>query len=455
LTAVEATRAVSDAENAALYYDSALAGIDVDDRPHFVLHNGYTHSGLAEIPWRSEDHSQTSQWLDLHAEAIAQLLQIGKLEKCRWPIYANSDCRWTVPYKKVSYGTSLLVVAGNRDLGEGRWDQTLEKYLCLLRIADHLCQQTHELDLRSAFHLERMALRMLRRVLVTGELSAQHMEQIAHRLPTAANTWHQDIARLLEFGELRFARRMAPVYEINEQGKVRFAASFSQFREEEPKEGDSFFEGRAWRLYWLMNMPRNPKDVWDMARKESTSLARFLQPGPVLRGACEDDDSFWSSLDFAGKTLSNMARWWARETCFSRFLFANFGEYYAKNITQRRGTWLVLGLRRYHDAHGTWPATLDAISEYVPVEAFADPISGDTFVYTRDGDSFRLYSKGLNRLDEGGRQDYVRELDIVEDDIWLWPPPAPEPELPDEEVDREMMQQLEEIYGKDYWSDKR
>ncbi len=447
VAAAEAQRAIPDEENAARRYEAALAGVDVNDRASFISRAGHAYGGLAEASWKSEDYPEAAQWLDLHAEAIGKLLWIGDIEQCRWPIYANSDCRWTVPYRKVNYGIWLLTLAAERDLGEDRPQEALKKCLCLLRIADHLYQQTNEIDFRSAFHCERAALQMCRCLLVGGGLSQQHLQAIGQRLPTAVDTWHQDTARLLAFDELRFAQFLAPIYEINRDGKVRFASSFGRL-DDGTRPGKSVARSRAWRLYWLMNMPLNPEGVWAIARQESAALAQFLQQGPASCAAHARDYLSEPSLGPMGEVLANPARWWAHDSCFPKWRYADFAQYYAKEMAQRRGTWLVFGLRRYHDAHGTWPPTLDTISEYVPAEAFVDPTGGEAFVYVHDGHGFRLYSKGLNDLDEGGRDRYVEALDRVEDDIWLWPPPVPEPE--DNLTDDEMLKQMEQIYGKEF-----
>ena len=42
-------------------------------------------------------------------------------------------------------------------------------------------------------------------------------------------------------------------------------------------------------------------------------------------------------------------------------------------------------------------------------------------MYDLDGDDFKLYSKGKNGIDEGGRWEYVRALDKHHDDIAIWP----------------------------------
>jgi hypothetical protein len=448
VAAAEAQRAVPDEENAAFRYEAALVGVDVNDRPGFISRAGHAYRGLAGISWKSEDYPQAAQWLDLQTEVLGKLLQIGEIEKCRWPVYANSDCRWTVPYRKVSYAVWLLTVATLRDLGEDRSQQALEKCLCLLRIADHSSQQTHDVDFRGAFRVERTALEMLRHLLIGRALSQQDLEIIARRLPTAADTWPQDTARLLAFNELRFAQFLAPIYEISGEGEIRFAASFRRL-DDGRRQWNSVARRRAWRLYWFMNMPLDPEGVWDMARQESAALGHFLQQGPASCAAHANDEPFGSTLDFMADTVTNLARCWAHDSCFPEWQYANFAQYYAEQMAQRRGTWLVFGLRRYHDAHGAWPQTLDAISEYVPAETFVDPTGSEGFVYVLDGDSLRLYSRGLNRLDEGGRRRYVKALDKVEDDIWIWPPPVPAAH-DDEPPDDEMMKQLERAYGKNY-----
>ena len=452
LAALEAERAVPDADNAALRYESVLAAVDANDRPEFMTYGGNTHTGLSEIPWKSADHAEASPWLDQHTEVIEKLLQIGEMEKCRWLVHANADCLWTVPYKKVAYGVWLLTVAGNRDLGEGRLHQALEKYLCLLRTADHLHQQTNTLDLRYSLSCERDALQMIRYLLVDPGLSPEDIGRVADRLPTPSDTRRQDISRLLTFDELRFAELMAPIYEINERGKVRFAASFPSGLLPKNRQENPSRLGRLWRLYWLMNMPLHPRGVLDMAHSESDGIGQLLGSGAVSHAGESHKGSFWSFLPFAARAFTNGARFMSHEMCFGTFGVSEdsyFKEFYVEQMARRRGTWLLLGLRRHHDAHGVWPDTLDLVSAYVPPEAYSDPAGGGAFAYTRDGDGFRLYSKGLNRIDEGGRSGYVRAQDRVEDDIWIWPPPAPKPPE-DELTDDEMLKQLEQIYGREY-----
>jgi hypothetical protein len=448
LATLEAQRAVPDMDNAAIRYESALAKLDMNDQPDFVFaRDFFLHSELSQNPWKAENYPRASEWLDSHAQVVRELLQAGKMQKCRWPIRADDGGPYPVPHKRLRRGALLLLATANRDLGEGRIAQAMEKYFCLLRQGDHLYQQTDQLDLIYGLHAEADALHMVRYALIVDKSSPEDIERIAPSLPTAANTWQRDISNLVKFDRVRFARMMAWAYEINDQGKIRFAASFKPLVKKE-QDGSSRL-GRLWRLYWLMNMPLDPHGVWTMAEQEAADAAGFLERGPLLPRDSEFSPSFWSYLSFAGRILGSVPHLYAHTICISKDRYTGFGRIYAEHMTARRGTWLILGLRRYRNSHGAWPQTLDAISEYVPAEAFFDPIDGDAFVYTLDGDSFKLYSKGPNGIDEGGRHRYVKALNKVEDDIPIWPPPAAEPD-DDESSDDEMLKQMEQIYGKGY-----
>ena len=71
-----------------------------------------------------------------------------------------------------------------------------------------------------------------------------------------------------------------------------------------------------------------------------------------------------------------------------------------------------LTLEQYQVAHGTLPDSLDALSSELPEAELVDPFTGDHLVYRVDGDTFVLYSAGLNLQDDGGRHDW-RTGDIV------------------------------------------
>ena len=441
LAAIEAKRAVPDVENAAHRYDALFARMDENDEPNLIVGGVFIRDKVEGQPWKGDDYPQVSQWLDSRAGLIDGLLEIGRMEKCRWPVQADTYDAYTVPYEKLRRSVLLLTAAGNRDLGEGRVNGSLMKYLCVLRIADHRHQQPSMVDSLTAFACERVALQMVRHVLVEAGLSQEKIAEIANRLPPAMDPWPQEWERLSEFEKLRYMNLLGRLYEVNDKGTVRFAAIPAISPED--KQGHEHDLGFP-PLYWLMTMRRDPHAVHGLVDRYFAKFDLVVRSERLPQMDRAEESSFGPPDIF--KAMCNSYRWFCEMAFFNETEYIWHRQSRTQAITARRGTWLVLGVRRYHDAHSAWPQTLDMIGEYVPAEALVDPTCGDAFVYALDGDSFKLYSKGENRIDEGGRRGYVKALDKSEDDILLWPP-SPPPEPRDEESIRE---ELEAIYGKEY-----
>lgn len=442
LAVMEARRAVPDAENAALRYRSVFTDLNLADQPDFLFAGSFLREEFEKQPWKASDYPQASKWLDSQSRIIDGLIAIGALEKCRWPIRADIYDAYTVPYRELGRSELLLLAAGNRALGEGRVTDALTKYFCILRMADHRHQQPSQVDSLTGFHYERDALERIRQVLVQSSLSEADLAQIADHLPPAADPWPETWQRLSELEKLHYLNLLGRLYEVDEKGHVRFAREIvlSPGNEREQKDPT-----RVPRVYWLMSMPRDPRAARRIVDKY------FATFDPRVGSTCpaqpaQDERSSRASVNDFCKAVCNPHRWGLEMMFFNERKYIQDRQWCVPSFTARRGTWLVLGLRRYHDAHGAWPQALDAISQYVPAEALVDPTNGEAFVYATDGDGFRLYSKGPNCLDVGGRSGYVRGSKKVEDDIWIWPPPPPEPE-PSED---ELRKQMEQIYGKEY-----
>jgi len=76
---------------------------------------------------------------------------------------------------------------------------------------------------------------------------------------------------------------------------------------------------------------------------------------------------------------------------------------YHELLARSRGLHVLVALRRYKNRHGRWPQNLDQIQSQVPAEMFIDPF-GNALIYKLADDSFTLYSKGPNKLDENGKR---------------------------------------------------
>jgi len=110
----------------------------------------------------------------------------------------------------------------------------------------------------------------------------------------------------------------------------------------------------------------------------------------------------------------------------------NAGREYRHCIATARGIRILVALKRYKNATGRWPASLDEIESTLPAEILIDPLSSGPFIYRPTSDSFRLYSPGENNIDENGAGD-----------DWLIWPPAREIAGPEQENGDKVREDLE------------
>jgi hypothetical protein len=420
LAALESERAVPDTNNAAVRYRELFAGMDMNDRPESVFNEyGSLRSDLLGRPWNGQAHPDAATWFDAQSDTLSRLLAIGQMKQCCWPIRADTYDDETVPYDSLRRCISMIAAAGNRDLGEGRLPDAMAKCFCLLQMADHLHQQTEHVDFLIGFKSEDMAERIIKQSLVENNPSDEILDDISRHMPSAANSWSDDWSRFLQYEKLRYINLLARAYEKDAEGRVRFAAGIALSKEDQKRNG-------VFRLYWLMNMPLDPHKVEGMADQFFGRFEALNKPDYPLASSGHGILEPFSPGGLS-KALCNTLRW-AAEFLSDGFTYDHLHESQASHLANRRGTWLMLGLREYKNEHGVWPESLDSIAPHVPAEAFSDPITGEAFVYQREGEAFRLYSKGPNRTDDAGRYRYVPESGIDEDDLSIWPLSVREPQ---------------------------
>ena len=95
-------------------------------------------------------------------------------------------------------------------------------------------------------------------------------------------------------------------------------------------------------------------------------------------------------------------------------------EIYSKALASKRGLHILVALKRYQKQYRRWPIDLSEIQPSVSAEILVDPINDGDFVYRLTNDGFTLYSKGENKVDEGGQ--YKSQSKEGPDDRRIWPP---------------------------------
>ena len=143
---------------------------------------------------------------------------------------------------------------------------------------------------------------------------------------------------------------------------------------------------------------------WDRDWQEVRHLQRLLEfrdRQRLLEWECFDPLT-WLELE---PSSYDFARW-----------ESEMHEFYDRALAHRRATRIVVALRRYRHVEGRWPQMLDDVKALAPDEMFVDPLNAGDFVYQVTDENFRLYSKGRNNIDEGGRRESGAN------DWPIWPP---------------------------------
>jgi len=138
LAAIEAARAIPDAENAGVYYTRFFT--DPNNTSTLDDLSSYTPSAYVE-PWAGSEHPELAAELKTHRTFIQTLLNISEMQEARFPVYPSPGSDSFQVLKNVRKVTFILSWAAANDLAEGRTDAAHNKYRSQIQLASHLQQQ--------------------------------------------------------------------------------------------------------------------------------------------------------------------------------------------------------------------------------------------------------------------------------------------------------------------------
>ena len=216
----------------------------------------------------------------------------------------------------------------SNDIEEGRKVAAIEKFLCLMQIANHLYQDTFMHTYAEGLGTEMMALLTIASLIVEGDAAESYLETLGATLTQTKDNWTEDSAIIAEVYKLM----------VKQAGKCD----------------------------WLRHLWR------DLTGEVSLDRVRAA---------------------------------------------------YMLGLAARRGTHILIALRRHKNRTGYWPESLDEIRALLTKEILTDPQNHGLFVYKPTKDSFTLYSRGRNKIDEAGKFSFIPGGGA--DDWPIWPPPFP------------------------------
>jgi len=210
LAAINAARAIPESENAGVAYSKvAEENLPLPDYPPIV--DEQTLSVTHAKPWLGEDYPKLAAWLDERQDLISKLLDISRMEKCRFPILSDrlQMSHFSNPVRHMRGWDYLLVRSANMDAGEGRIDAAIEKYACVLQMGSHLRQQPVLSYYNNGVAKESLALNVLKEFITQTELTEKHLTAIEAALLPAKNKWKQHSRTMVKVQRL-FERKGQP-----------------------------------------------------------------------------------------------------------------------------------------------------------------------------------------------------------------------------------------------------
>jgi len=385
LAAMEANRAIPDEENAAIIYNQLLESYDANDYNVIDIVNSdpNTFNNIFQNPWLSKDYPEIADRLKHIQRAIETLTEISKIKQCIFPIRDPANFESQIDRNAaMRRWARLLVIAINNDIAEGRIDKATQKNWCsdFTRILEHdkLCTKAqfaticYEINPKGKIRLNRDPLKYmranLREVLQNLEIDNDQLKAAYERIAYPSY----------------LGKKLIKTYTI-----IRWFYIPSN-----PQKAAKIIDSACER-YHIMT---NPDFDWQKEPRDLPTNSLFSISGRI-----------------------NYARLIERLAGMSEKTYYNLHYLYLRQIAENKGSQIIIALRRYKNKTGHWPESIDDVKLLTPAEIFVDPINGSSFVYKLTDDSFKLYSKGKNNIDEGGKRDRWDEEKTGADDWLIWP----------------------------------
>ena len=406
--------AVPEEQNAVSIYNQLLENYERGD---FVpdLADSNTYDFARRQPWLSKDHPGLTAWLQGHQSTIATLLEASKIEKSKFPIDENSlksllgpSARPHLsPMKKLAW---LLVCAANNDLAEKRFDEALEKQIALLRISEHLRQQPIAIDMKTGIAYQALALGRFNMFLVEENHKEPHIDRLEDSLSGISHDWALTWSAIADCEKLSVMKDLLwMLFETNNRGKTRITVSdfFMYFKPISQQDVP----------YWITRLA-----------KAECLLTWFLFPqtpqqtaGIIEKTLHKYGDIEYLNARSGRETPLRLNFSYIIDLYVDSFIYS-MHSLFMRLKSDTAATGIIIALRRYKNKHGSWPESLDDVKSLAPAEIFVDPVNGGSFVYRLTDESFLLYSKGQNNIDDGGEHDEWFYKGPMADDRMIWPP---------------------------------
>ena len=272
--------------------------------------------------------------------------------------------------------------------------------------------------------------------MVQGDVDSDYLDHMDREVAAIQTDWRSTFDATLELERLRTKNLLAAgFYQVDEAGRIRYSRDpFGLSRNPLHATRLGYWEERASRARVIMLWFAFPSDPVQVSERIDKAYEKY--------GSTPDLESEASDQPGSSASLLVNADWSRFQWNFEYFVdftvsmgresHAGLCTVFRKAETIRRGTAVIVALRRCKDGQGSWPQDLEAAATYGKDLSWTDAW-GRPFVYMPAVDGFVLYSPGPNGIDENGRSETQFDEEhltttILADDVTIWSPRGRSPE---------------------------
>lgn len=392
---LEAKRAVPDSENAAIAYQKIFAHLDVNNPPPFYDED--CNGPSTSVPWKGADHPETAAFIDTRNGLITEAMAASRMKKCAFPAWTDPLNILDSSFREIRQVMYLVISAANRDLGEDRISNAIDKYTSVILMARQLEQQPITIYFLTGLAIEGMGIDKLKYVVIECNSTPDDSRTIRDLFAATDDDWPMLWSTMSQHEKMLAKNTFVIAYEINNKDNIRFSRNIPvpDAMAEYLKYKPTVLERKMAKLaaigYWFV-LPHDPRVLGTMYDKSFEEANRTADANHVDYSAAANLQIEY----FFCHRQSTMKKFAQSEADSSALVH----QIYLRYIAYRRAMHILVALREYKNANGRGPDTLDQVKNRVPAEAMIDPFTGGSFVYKVKNDKFLLYSVGPNKIDE-------------------------------------------------------
>ena len=368
IAALNAKYALPDEENAALIYEKLLTNYDPNGFiPPFFDED--MDSQVSQHSWKSEDYPELTKWFEDNNEIINTLLDATDKKQCMFPISADPFLEEQMDrYAAMRRLAKLIVISGNNDMGEGRYQYGCAKYIAVLKLGDQMSQQTTLLDKLVGMSIEALGISRMNLFVVEGEPAEEHLSQIDNALREIKHDWSLDFPKFIESDKLYLKNMVGMFYEIDPGGKTRLSHNpMAAMKTEFPDEFEfGYWKERLFKIGYLVGcffLPGTPQEagkIIDIAfEKAAAKDANELANQQKISFA-----TYKLNFRYTAEMMANILLGGA---------YLQIPALYLKEMTEIKGSLLLIALRRFKNKNGSWPDNIVELDNLLSEDCLIDP----------------------------------------------------------------------------------